>query len=307
MDDPTGILLFNRRSGAQSDAEKEGLAVAASKAGLEVVEMEEDLDLPSFVASKRKAGTKLFVAAGGDGSLLAVAQSLVGTEAVLGVIPMGSLNHFARDLKIPLTWSEALEIALSGRIRVVDVGKVNDRYFLNNVFLGIYAKISEYRERYREEMGKWRAYVESVRLALRHFADVELELESAEGIERVRTQMLTVSVGLDDLSTFGLLAPRVALKAGTLHVYWLPFLTRRAFALASARYFLGLAPTFGDFRSLASTRLRLHSPRRRIQVVMDGELAWLRPPIDIAIVPSALRVKTPEPASATNERQLPGR
>ncbi len=297
---------MNRRSGTRPDAEKDGLAVAAAKAGLEVVEIEEDLDLPAFIASKRKAGTRLFVAAGGDGSLLAVAQALVGTDAVLGVIPMGSLNHFARDLKIPLTWSDALEVALSGKVRVVDVGKVNDRYFLNNVLLGIYAKITEGRERYRSEMGKWRAYLESVRLALRHFPDVELELESAEGIERVRTQMFTVSVGLDDLSTFGLLAPRVALKGGTLHVYWLPFLTRSAFVLASARYVLGLAPTFGDFRSMASTRLRLHSSRRRIQVVTDGELAWLAPPIDIAIIPAALRVKTTEPSGATSEPNVPG-
>lgn len=297
MDDTKGILLLNRRSGAP-DTEKEELAAAAAKAGLEVVEIEEELDLPAFISSKRKAGSRLFVAAGGDGSLLAVAQALVGTDAVLGVIPMGSLNHFARDLKIPLAWPDALEVALSGKVRVVDVGKVNDQYFLNNVLLGIYAKITEGREKYRSEMGKWRAYLEALRLGLRHFPDVELELESAEGIERVRTQMFTVSVGLDDLSTFGMLAPRVALKAGTLHVYWLPFLTRRAFALASARYFLGLAPTFGDFRSLATTRLRLHSPRRRIQVVADGELAWLQPPIDIAIVPSALRVKTPEPPTA---------
>ena len=299
MNDTKGILLLNRRSGAP-DTEKEELAVAAAKAGLEVVEIEEKLDLPAFIASKRKAGTRLFVAAGGDGSLLAVAQAVVGTDAVLGVIPMGSLNHFARDLKIPLTWSDALQVALSGKVRVVDVGKVNDRYFLNNVFLGVYAKITEGREKYRSEMGKWRAYFESLRLALRHFPDVELELESAEGKERVRTQMFTVSVGLDDLSTFGMLAPRVALKAGTLHVYWLPFLTRRAFALASARYFLGLAPTFGDFRSLATTRIHLHSPRRRIQVVTDGELEWLQPPIQIAIVPSALRVKTPEPTTATS-------
>ena len=288
---------MNRRSGAP-DAEKEELAAAAGKAGLEVVEIAEGLDLPALISSKRKAGTKLFVAAGGDGSLLAAAQALVGTDAVLGVIPMGSLNHFARDLKIPLTWPDALEVALSGKVRVVDVGKVNDRYFLNNIFLGIYAKIAEGREKYRSEMGKWRAYLESLRLALRHFPDVELELESAEATERVRTQMFTVSVGLDDLSAFGMLAPRVALKAGTLHVYWLPFLTRRAFGLASARYFLGLAPTFGDFRSLATTRVRLRSPGRRIQVVTDGELSWLRPPIDIAVVPSALRVKTPDPATA---------
>ena len=289
---PPGVLLLNPRSGAGSTDEDE-LRAAAQDAGLEVVELVPGLDVPAWIKRRLAAGTRLFVVAGGDGSIHSAAQSLVGTEATLAVIPMGSLNHFARDLGLPLTWREALTVAISGKTRAIDVGKINDRYFLNNVLIGIYARISEYRERYRGRVGKWRAYAQGIRMALRHFPDAALVLESRGGTSRIRTQMFTVSVGGDDLSRLGFLAPRTGFDTGTLHVYWLPFLTRSAFALAIARYVLGISETFGDFESLDVPRLRLDSPRRRIQVATDGELSWLTPPIEIAVVKAALRVRMP--------------
>ncbi|MCA1581832.1 MAG: hypothetical protein LC796_10670 [Acidobacteria bacterium] len=289
----TGVLLANLRSGAVVDSEDEDLRAAATKAGLEVVELSPGLDVRGLIERRRAAGTKLFVVAGGDGSIHSAAQGLVGTDATLAVVPMGSMNHFARDLGLPLAWREALEIAVSGSTRKIDVGKINDRYFLNNVLIGVYVRISEFRERYRGRVGKWRAYLQGIRMALRHFPDVALIVESSEGTSRVRTQMFTVSVGLDDLSRLGFLAPRTDFDAGTLHVYWLPFLTRGAFALAMTRYVLGVAGTFGDFQSLATPRLRLDSPRRRIQVATDGELSWLAPPIEVAVVAAGLRVRVP--------------
>lgn len=288
-----GVLFLNPRSGVLSDVERNALRSSARDAGLEIVEILPGLDIEGLIAARRGAGTELFVVAGGDGSIHTVAQALIGTDATLGVVPTGSLNHFARDLEIPPAWRDALGVALAGATRNIDVGKVNDEYFLNNLLIGVYAKISEYRERYRERMGKWRAYVRSVRVALRRFPDVSLVLESEEGLERVRTQMFTVSVGPDDLSRFGFLAPRMSLKSGRLHVYWLPFLTRFAFTLAVARYFLGAATAFADFRSIDAPRLTIDSRQRRIQVATDGELSWMRPPIEVSVVPAALKVRVP--------------
>ncbi|MEP6768996.1 MAG: diacylglycerol kinase family protein [Acidobacteriota bacterium] len=289
----SGVLLANLRSGASNDAEETDLRAAAADAGLEVVELAPGLDVRGLIERRRASGTKLFVVAGGDGSVHSAAQGLVGTDATLAVIPMGSMNHFARDLGLPLDWRQALQVAVSGSTKNVDVGRINDRYFLNNVLIGVYVRISESRERYRGRVGKWRAYLQGIRMALRHFPDVALVVETSEGTSRIRTQMFTVSVGLDDLSRLGFLAPRTDFDAGTLHVYWLPFLTRSAFAFAMTRYVLGVAETFGDFQSLATPRLRLDSPRRRIQVATDGELSWLAPPIEVEVVAAGLRVRVP--------------
>ncbi|MEO8431765.1 MAG: diacylglycerol kinase family protein [Acidobacteriota bacterium] len=292
MTSAAGVLFLNPKSGVLPEKERDELRAAAREAGLEVVEIEAGLDIPALIGARAAAGGTLFVVAGGDGSIHAVAQSLVGTDSILGVVPTGSLNHFARDLDLPPAWRDALAVAISGETRAIDVGRVNDSYFLNNLLIGIYAKISEYRERYRE-MGKWRAYIRAIRIALRRFRSVALVLETPDGVERVKTQMFTVSVGPDDLARFGFLAPRLGFRSGTLHVYWLPYLTRLSFTLTVARYFLGVATAFGDFRSLDTTRLTIHS-RRRVQVATDGELSWMNPPLELSIVPGALKVRVPQ-------------
>ncbi|MEO8189815.1 MAG: diacylglycerol kinase family protein [Acidobacteriota bacterium] len=287
-----GILLANPRSGAADD-DGEEIRAAAADAGLEVVDLVPSLDLRAFIESRIESGTKLFVVAGGDGSIHAAAQGLVNREADLAVVPMGSLNHFARDLGLPLEWREALAVALAGKTRAIDVGRINGRYFLNNVLIGVYARISEYRERYRGSMGKWRAYAKSIRMALRHFHHVSLALEASGRKVRIRTQLFTVSVGMDDLSRLGLLAPRTDLAAGALHVYWLPRLSRGAFALAIARYILGVSETFGDFESIGTDRLSLDFSRPQLRVAVDGELSRLSAPVEIEVIPSGLRVRVP--------------
>lgn len=106
-----------------------------------MVEVVSATDFRAIVDSGLAAGQRAFVVAGGDGSIHHVAQALVGTEGVLGIIPIGTVNHMARDLQIPLNWREALEIALGGPVRQIDTGRVNGIHFLNSVMVGIYPTI----------------------------------------------------------------------------------------------------------------------------------------------------------------------
>src|SRR5206468_3987368 len=78
------------------------------------------VDVSATVREQIRQGRKLSVAAGGDGTISSVVQALVNSEAVLGVLPLGTYNHFARDLGIPLDWREALSVALTGTVRQVD-------------------------------------------------------------------------------------------------------------------------------------------------------------------------------------------
>src|SRR6185369_7316778 len=104
-------------------------------------------------------GARCVVAAGGDGTISAVASCLAGTGVPLGVLPLGTLNHFAKDLGIPLELDAAITTIAEGRARVVDVGEVNGRLFVNNSSLGLYPDIVLDRERQRQRLGrgKWRA------------------------------------------------------------------------------------------------------------------------------------------------------
>src|SRR4051794_7176429 len=103
-------------------------------------------------------GTAGLVAAGGDGTVNTLASVAVDADVPLGVLPQGTLNHFAKDLGIPTDLDQALEVVLAGHTRRVDVGEGSGRIFVNNSSLGVYPRIVRLRERYGARgPGKWLA------------------------------------------------------------------------------------------------------------------------------------------------------
>src|SRR6478672_3774892 len=127
-------LIVNSRSGTGADGVVERLAGLYRAAGAEASPRvaKSGADLPTLAREVARDQPPLIVAAGGDGTINAVASALVGSSTSLGVIPCGTLNHFARDLGIPLDQTEAVLATLRGRAREIDVGEVNGRFFLNN-------------------------------------------------------------------------------------------------------------------------------------------------------------------------------
>lgn len=91
-------------------------------------------------------GAPIVVAGGGDGTINAVASVVVGSGTPFGVLPLGTLNHFAKDLNIPLELDAAIANVAQGVPHQVDVGEVNGRIFLNNSSLGLYPDIVRDRE-----------------------------------------------------------------------------------------------------------------------------------------------------------------
>ena len=101
----------------------------------------------------------MIVAAGGDGTVSAVAANVAGTGIPLGVLPLGTLNHFARDLGLPFDVEEAVRVLKSGRAIAVDTGEVNGHTFMNNSSIGLYPRLVRYRnqQQHRLGRGKWSA------------------------------------------------------------------------------------------------------------------------------------------------------
>ncbi len=96
-----------------------------------------------------RPGFDTIVIGGGDGTVQAAASVLAASDLPLGILPLGTLNHFARDLGLPLDLEAALRVVAAGRIRLVDVGEVNGRVFINNSSLNIYPQLVAEHERYR--------------------------------------------------------------------------------------------------------------------------------------------------------------
>lgn len=288
-----GILFLNPRAGSFIGADESEFRTKAAEEGFRVVEITPKVDVSAMVRAALEAGHRSFIVAGGDGSIHHVVQALVGTDGVLGIVPIGTVNHAARDLELPLTWREAFEVAVRGEVRQIDTGRVNGTHFLNSVMVGIYPTITEFRERFRSTHSKWRAYMLALRLAMRHFHHVTLVLELAGRVETLRTQLFVVSINAYDLTQTGIAAPKIALDDGHLTIYSFGFMSRMQFIRAAAKFFRGKIEEVEGFRRIRTPKLRIDVARPKLRVSIDGEVRDLAPPLQIAAEPASLLVRGP--------------
>ncbi len=174
------VVLLNAGSGTGNDA-----ALAARIAGLfehagasADVRLARGGDLDALLREAIARRPDVVVAGGGDGTVSTVAAALAGGEIALGVLPLGTLNHFAKDMQLPLELEPAVELIARGATRRVDVGEVNGRIFINNSSLGLYPDIVRDRERQQRRLGrgKWPALVWATLGALRRFPFLSVRL-----------------------------------------------------------------------------------------------------------------------------------
>src|SRR6476660_6288186 len=153
------VVVLNGSSGKGDCAEAaKRLTEIFAAAGREaqVVVAHGGSELRAAMKQAVEGGCEILVAGGGDGTINTAAQAIIGRDVRLGVLPLGTLNHFAKDLGIPLELDDAAEIVLNGTHCRVDVGEVNGRIFLNNSSLGVYPAVVRLRERYQASgLGKW--------------------------------------------------------------------------------------------------------------------------------------------------------
>jgi diacylglycerol kinase family enzyme len=266
------LLVINPRSGSGSPSADE-LADAARKAGIEPHFLSEGED-PGEAA--QASGAEILGMAGGDGSLAPVAQVAIDSGAAFVCVPFGTRNHFAGDLGLdrrdPVA---ALAAFVGGTERLIDVGRVSGRLFLNNVSLGVYAGLVHQREHHRrrdEALARVRALLQVTRH--RH------TLHARVNGEDVRARVLLVGNNGYELSLFTLGA-RERLDAGVLQLWaadgWLPTAWEEK-----------TAPSF-----------RIEVPEPRVRAAIDGEPVLLHSPLELESVPQALRVLLPERSAET--------
>ena len=234
------------------------------------------------------------VVGGGDGSVSAAARVLAGTGVPLGVLPVGTLNHFARDVGMPPDLATAAAAIAVAAPRAVDVAEVNGQVFINNSLLGAYPYMVADRERRRERhgLGKWTAMSLAFLRMLWRFPRRRLTLCFEGGQRAVHTPCLLVGVNEYDPQLFevrrrhGLDGAQlwlvVAKHAGPLGFAWFAF--RTAFrGLDRARDF--------EVHKLRSLEVRVHTSR--LPVSADSELLWLHPPLRYRVRLGELLVLAP--------------
>jgi diacylglycerol kinase family enzyme len=238
-------------------------------------------------------GADVVVAAGGDGTVSAVAGIVAGTAAVLGVIPLGTLNHFARDLNIPLDPRDAAMVLVRGKTAKVDVGEVNGRRFINNSSLGLYPSIVRYREsRERTGWSRLLAFGSGCLVALRRYRFLRLHMEVDGEVYNRRSPFLFV--GNNRYEVEGLrLGRRSRLDEGKLSLYLSDRTGRFGLLRIAVSALLKQLRLQHDFVVLPAQAVVVTAHRKRVQVALDGEVMKLHPPLRYSIRPGMLKVFRP--------------
>jgi diacylglycerol kinase family enzyme len=297
-------LVMNAQAGSllgqpdQAGALESQLRQVASE--LHVVPAEAG-SLPERVDQARASGADCVVVAGGDGTIACAAQALAGTGISLALIPGGTMNLLARDLRIdPADRQGAVRLLADGTERAIDVAELSAEgeppmLFLCASMLGTPARLSRHREAGRQ-MGNgvlgWGLFGWAALRALARNRSLRLTLRCNGRVLKRRTPSLTITVNpLDDAA--GRLFGRTCLDGGELALYLVP----RSSIFAQAWLLLRTAIT-GNLRRpeievIRTRALEVEARGAALHVLIDGELRLLRPPLRYQVRPGALRVIAP--------------
>ena len=287
-------VIINAGSGCVTDDVCDEIARLFADSGINAHIRHVDSKNIAGAAEQAAAGNAdIVVAAGGDGTIGTVASALVNGPKSLGVIPLGTLNNFSKDLGIPQDIPSAIEIIAADHTARIDVGNVNGRHFINNSSIGLYPRIVRHREKQqRLGRGKWwaAAWAALRMMQISPFLRVKLKLDN----EELARKTLFVFIGNNayemDLYNIG---RRSRLDRGVLSVYLLRGRGRWGVIAMVIRTFMGLLRQTKNFEELQTDELTIEMRRKKILVATDGEVSVMDAPLRYKIEPGALNVIVP--------------
>jgi diacylglycerol kinase family enzyme len=236
------------------------------------------------------------IAGGGDGTINAVASVLLDTDRTLGVLPLGTLNHFAKDLHISLDLASAARVCMEGREARVDVGEVNGRIFLNNSSLGLYPSIVRHREKQQQQLGrgKWPAFLWATLTMLKRYPFLTVRLSTDDDRMVRHTPFVFIGNNEYEMESFSIGA-RSCMDAGQLSLYVAHRTGRLGLLRLAWRALFGGLRDEEDFNAMCTKEVWIETRRpKRLRVATDGEVTIMTTPLHYRVRPGALRVLVPE-------------
>lgn len=236
------------------------------------------------------------IAAGGDGTLNAVSNVVLGADVPFGILPQGTFNYFGRTYGISQDTETATRSLLDSVVEPVQVGQLNGHVFLVNASLGLYPDLLEDREAYKQRYGRsrWVALWSALVTLMRAHRQLNLQLDNGEQTRHLRTQTIVVGnnelqlehIGIHEQTRLqqGQLVAMTARPLGTLALYGLVL--------------RGLLSRMGEDEHVISfgfkhLRVNLSHRRRRVKVAMDGEIRWMQSPLEFRVAEQPLPLLVP--------------
>jgi len=297
-------IIYNQKSGfhaSQKDDVYEELIGYLSSCGFEIQSFEmskfSDFQILMLQVLGRHQDTEnkgVVVAAGGDGTLNAVAQYLMSTDIPMGILPLGTFNYVARVLNIPLDLMQAATVIADGEIRASHVATINDRIYLNNASLGLYPLFIKKRELYNHHLGRFplNAYTSGLDVLLRDRKELKLQID-VDGVKYpVKTpliffgnnqlQLSELNLRIAESAAKGKVAGVVVAKSDKLSLFKMLWQLMR-----------GNLEKTPDVYSFAADAVTIDTTRKKLTVALDGEIVEMQPPLHIAVRKNALNIMVP--------------
>ncbi len=297
---PHDIVVIVNESAGQRDQDHSRRVVEAFRShGVEVriIAISAGDDARREAEAAKIGPETVVVAAGGDGTVGRVAEVAMTHGSTLGVIPSGTLNHFAKDLRLPLGVESAVKTILLGVTRRIDVGEVNGNIFINNSGLGLYPNMVIHRQRERRTgRGRWGAMFRAGLTVFRRYHHIRLTLTN--GSERFIRKTPFLFFSNNDYEIVGRhFGRRTRLDGGHLTLYVAPPASRWRLLWLSVKAVFGRLHPATDLEIHQVEEVSIQLRRRKVHVSMDGEVMEMRPPLSYRIRRGGLRVIVPPDAA----------
>lgn len=288
-------VIINAGSGSVSGEATMQLNSLFEKNGISArIQLGTDGEETTKLVRQAAAGDgEILVIGGGDGTIGAAASEAVRADKVLGILPLGTLNNFSKDLGLPQELAGAVRVIAAGRTVTVDVAEANGRIFVNNSSIGLYPRIVIHREKQqRLGRGKWpAAFGAALRMFRRSpFLKVKIKLKGEELLRK--TPFVFVGNNEYEMELYNI-GRRERLDQGQLSLYCLRRSGRWGVALLLFHTLTGRLAQWEDFEAATTDEVTIETRKWQLPVALDGEVVLMESPLNYRIRPKALKVRVP--------------
>ena len=298
------LVLLNSSAGtlANSPTQDEPQRIRrAFEAGGHSVEVR-DVDgakLEDVTREALKSDVDAIIAGGGDGTLNTIANVVAGSGKAYGVLPLGTHNHFAKDLGIPLELEPAIDALSRGQVIDLPVGEVNGRIFLNFSALGFHPELVRHRDAQRKALDrkKWTAMTVAFFRVFTRFPVIRVSLRTAERLMRRNTPSVIVCNNPHQMKVFGVESASIS-ERGLLNIYVARSHRRLSMIWLFIRAMFNSLDQAKNFEAMALSEVTIDTHRHSARVSIDGEVTDMRPPLRYKVRPTGLRVLVPAKTEA---------
>lgn len=286
-------IIFNQEAGKTGYSSEKLCELLESEISSDLFNTKSD-NINDILEKIRWKNYDIIIAAGGDGTISAAAVRAVNFKKTLGIIPMGTLNHFAKDLGIPDEPEKAVDIIKNGKTAFIDTAEVNGNLFLNNSSIGIYPEVVKRKKDELKPGGnKWAAMIKANLVVFRSISILEVKIESDEKAINCKTPFVFVGNNDYKMDLFNM-GTREHLDEGKLCIYYLNYKGKIPYLGLLFKALLGKLKQEENFKILHSESVTIYSKKKRPEISLDGEVTKTDTPLSYRINPKSLNIFVPD-------------